>query len=106
MSIQRHDLRTQAGQKYGKPTVTYPYGDTRFPRIVEMRTAKKGTSSALLLPYLTPHRDQESYLGAVLVEQTADAGDDTDKNITETYETLPGLRFTPTSCPMPSWVSR
>ena len=93
MSFQRHDYRSQAPQKYGKPTVTYPYGDTRFPRVVEVRTAKKGTDGALLLPFLTPHRDQKSYPGAVLVEQTADCGDDTDKNITETYEVLPGPIF-------------
>jgi hypothetical protein len=93
MAFQRHDYRTQAPQKYGKPTVTYPYGDTRFPRILEVRTGKKGTESAQLLPFLTAHRDQQSYPGAVLVEQTADCGDDTDKNISETYEVLPGPIF-------------
>ena len=87
--IQRHDLRTRTAQKYGKPNVTYPYGDLRFPRIVEARTVTKGPNSAAI-PFLTPHRDQGSYPGAVLIEQTSDAGDNTEKNVTETYEVLPG----------------
>jgi len=90
MSIQRHDLRTKAPQKYGKPTISYPAGNTAFPKIVEVRTAKKGTDSALLIPFLTAHRDRASFPNALLTEQVSDGGDDTDKNITETYETLPG----------------
>src|ERR1700761_8338191 len=89
MSIQRHDLRTRTGQKYGKPNVTFPYGDLRFPRIVETRTVTKGPNNPAI-PFLTPHRDQRSYPGAVLLEQASDPGDDTEKNVTETYEVLPG----------------
>src|ERR1700744_757061 len=92
MSFQRHDNRTRAPQKYGKPSVTYPYGDPRWPRIVELRTSKKGPENSLLAP-LTPHRDQQSYPGAVLTDQQSDQGDDTDKNVTETYEVLPGPIF-------------
>jgi hypothetical protein len=89
MSIQRHDLRTKTGAKYGKANVSYPYGDLRFPRIVESRTVTKGPNNPAI-PFLTPHRDQASYPGAVLIEQASDPGDDTEKNVTETYEVLPG----------------
>lgn len=90
----RHDFRGKSPQKHGKRNVTYPYGDIRFPRVVENRTAQKGLASADLIQFLTPHPNQKSYPGAVLCEQTSDPGDDTDENITETYEVLPGPIYT------------
>lgn len=94
MAIERHDYRGRSPQKYGKPGITFPWGDTNFPRIVEMRTARKGDPTSQPIPFLTNYRDQASYPGAVLTEQTSDPGDDTDKNITETYEVLPGVVLT------------
>ena len=46
MSAHRHDYRSPAEPKYGKTTITYPYGDTRFPHIVADRTASKGLNAA------------------------------------------------------------
>lgn len=89
MAFQRHDTRSRSPDKYGKPGVNYPYGDLRFPRIIEVRTTKK-LSSNNALPFLEPYRDQSGYPGAVLIDQVSTVGDDTDQDVTETYEVLPG----------------
>lgn len=88
MANTRHDFREPARTKWGKPGVSYPYGDPRFVRIVENRDTRKDDRGPL--PALTPHRNQKAYPGAVLVHQESTPGDDTDKNVTEVYETLPG----------------
>ena len=84
MTIPRNDRRTQARDVYGKPGVSYENDDADYPKIVEHRTGRQGEA---LKEYLTPH---PKYTTALLTIQQSSPGDNTDINITEVYETLPG----------------
>jgi Putative Ig domain len=90
MAFERHDTRTKAPAKYGKDVVSYPYGLVGYPRITTNRTSKRGLG-ANIIPDLTPYKDQQSFPNSFKIEtKFTDAGDDTDLNLEETFETLPG----------------
>ncbi|EDY16915.1 hypothetical protein CfE428DRAFT_5544 [Chthoniobacter flavus Ellin428] len=88
----RLDQRDPSHPKYGKPGVSYPYGDLRFPRIVEAWNARK-TDSRRERAFLSAHPDKLSYPNALLISQSTDKGSDDDQNFTAVYETLPGPIF-------------
>jgi len=92
MPLPRKDQRDPAHPKYGKPGITYPYGDLRFPRIIEAWNARK-TDTRRERAFLSPHPDKLSYPNALLINQSADKGSDEDQNFTAVYETLPGPIF-------------
>lgn len=88
--MSRNDNRTPATDVFGKPNKTYSGDIPSFPVIVEKRTANQETPIKAIG---TPH---DRIPGAILVAQFSSPGDNTDGNITEHYETLPGpyLPFT------------
>ena len=85
----RHDNRDPARAKFGKPSTQYPQGSLAHPTITEEREARKSAGNGNT-DFLTPHPNTASFPGAVLTAQISDKGDDTDKRVTEIYETLPG----------------
>jgi hypothetical protein len=85
----RHDQRDPARQEPGKRSVNWPAGSKEHPRIVEGRTAAK-TRADKTADFLSNHPDGSSFPGAVLTSAQSDQGDNTDKNVSEVFETLPG----------------
>lgn len=80
----RNDNRTRASDVFGKPGNTFPNGSFDYPVIVEQFSAQQEYNAK---PFLTPHDINENLL---LTAQTSSPGDNSDKNVSEKYESLPG----------------
>ena len=80
----RNDNRTRASDVFGKPGKTFPNGSFDYPVIVEQFSAQQEYNAK---PFLTPHDTNPEI---VLTSQTLSPGDNSDKNVAERYEILPG----------------
>ena len=89
----RNDWRDPAKEKFGKPTVSFPEGDLKFPTVDEEGAARKD-STAGAINFLTDHPKVKGGASSdtppVLVEQTTTKGDDDSSNQHLKYEMLPG----------------
>lgn len=88
----RHDQRDPASPKHGKRKISYPLASKAHPLITETGTAAK-TAKDKSGDFGQAHPD---YATALRISQETDAGDDTDKNYAEVFETLPGFPLTST----------
>ena len=80
----RNDNRTRASDVFGKPGKTFPNGSFDYPVIIEQFSAQQEYNAK---PFLTPHDTNPEM---VLTSQTLSPGDNSDKNVAEKYEILPG----------------
>lgn len=84
----RADLRTPANKDFGKPGVTYPWGDLAYPSVV---VEKDGRQNQTPPAFLGAYSDNgTNYTAALLTGISKPPGDNQNANQTLRYETLPG----------------
>lgn len=91
MASPRRDRRTKTGDDWGKPNVTFPLADDAAPVVEETDTVRQNAANDA---FGSAHPDTDQYPNAFLVDRVTSPGQNTDKNLTETYHTLPGTVLT------------
>lgn len=89
MAYPRRDRRSPAQDVYGKPGVSYPEGSFDHPVIVETDDGRQTPRAPTAM--LTAHPASTKYAGAKKTGHKSSPGENANTNVTEVFETLPGV---------------
>lgn len=91
MPAKGRNRRTKATDNWGNPNVSFPLADAAAPTVQETETVNKAVD---LPAFGSTHPVPSDFPNAYLTEQKSSPGDDTDTNVTQVFETLPGTLLT------------
>lgn len=84
----RADLRTPANKDFGKPGVSFPWGNMAYPTVTEQHDENR---SATRKPFLQAYNGAGSnFISALLTGVSVSEGDSQNVNVSYRWETLPG----------------